>query len=139
MLTAVLTVLTSRVRSQMSGMDTVSLRIWDSKRSNARTVIITAENAKTVCWSIVLIVQNTEGKVIEVNDNQRRFLNEFHDLLRKYSVDEMFISYHSGDKRDYRITLSSNGQKLEFTGYFNNYFAEVGTYDGNYKVGDEDE
>lgn len=76
---------------------------------------------------------------MKVNDNQRRFLNEFHDLLRKYCIDEMFISYHSGDKRDYRITLSSNGQRLEFMGYFDNCFTEVSTYDGNYKVGDQDE
>jgi len=73
-----------------------------------------------------------------MNGNQRRFLNEFHDLLQKYNINEIFISYHSGDKRDHRITLCSNGQKLEFMGYFDNCFAEVGTYDGNYKAGDSE-
>ena len=73
-----------------------------------------------------------------MNDNQKRFLNEFHGLLQKYSIDEICISYHSGDKRNYRITLGSNGQKLEFMGYFNNCFADVGTYDGDYKAGDSD-
>lgn len=73
-----------------------------------------------------------------MNKNQEKFLNEFHDLLQKYSIDEICISYHSGDKRDHRITLCSNGQKLEFMGYFNNYFAEVGTYDGIYEAGDSE-
>lgn len=68
-----------------------------------------------------------------MNDNQRRFLNEFHALLRKYNIDEICISYHSGDKIDHRITLCSNGQKLEFMGYFKNRFAEVSTYDGVYE------
>lgn len=71
-----------------------------------------------------------------MNENQKRFLNEFHDLLRKYNINEIYISYHSGDKRDYRITLGSSGQKLEFMGYSNNCFVDVGTYDGDYKAGD---
>lgn len=71
-----------------------------------------------------------------MNKNQEKFLNEFHDLLQKYNINEICISYHSGDKRDHRITLCSNGQKLEFMGYLENSFIEVGTYDGNYKAGD---
>ena len=71
-----------------------------------------------------------------MNENQKRFLNEFHDLLQKYNINEIYISYHSGDKKDYRITLGSNGQKLEFMVYSNNCFADVGTYDGDYKAGD---
>lgn len=74
-----------------------------------------------------------------MNENQKRFLNEFHDLLQKYNINEICISYHSGDKRDYRITLCSNKQKLEFMGYTNNSFIEVGTYDGIYKAGDSDD
>lgn len=73
-----------------------------------------------------------------MTENQSKFLNEFHELLKKYSIDEVYISYHSGDKRDYRITLGSNGQKLEFMGYHNNCFTDVGTYDGDYKVGGSD-
>lgn len=71
-----------------------------------------------------------------MNKNQEKFLNEFHNLLHKYNINEIYISYHSGDKRDYRITLGSNGQKLEFMGYSNNCFVDVGTYDGDYKAGD---
>lgn len=71
-----------------------------------------------------------------MTEKQRNFLNEFHDLLQKYSINEIYISYHSGDKRDYRITLGSNGQKLEFMAYLNNYFIGVGTCDGIYEVGD---
>lgn len=71
-----------------------------------------------------------------MNKNQKNFLNEFHDLLQKYNINEIYISYHSGDKRDYRITLGSNGQKLEFMGCGNNCFVDVGTYDGDYRVGD---
>lgn len=71
-----------------------------------------------------------------MNENQKRFLDEFHDLLHKYNINEIYISYHSGDKRDYRITLGSNGQKLEFMVYSNNCFKDVGTYDGDYKAGD---
>ena len=74
-----------------------------------------------------------------MNKNKKNFLNEFHDLLQKYNIDEIYISYHSGDKRDYRITLGSNGQKLEFTVYSNNTFANVGTYDGDYKAGDSND
>lgn len=73
-----------------------------------------------------------------MNESQKRFLNEFHDLLQKYSIDEICISYHSGDKRDHRITLCSNGQKLEFMGYLKNRFVEVGTYDGIYEAGDSE-
>lgn len=79
-----------------------------------------------------------------MNENQEKFLNEFHNLLHKYNINEIYISYHSGDKRDhrimlcpnYRITLGSNGQKLEFIGYSNNCFVDVSTYDGDYKAGD---
>lgn len=74
-----------------------------------------------------------------MNENQKRFLNEFHDLLQKYNINEIYISYHSGDKRDNRITLGSHGQKLEFMAYINNCFADVGTYDGDYKAGDGEE
>lgn len=73
-----------------------------------------------------------------MNKNQEKFFNEFHDLLQKYNINEICISYHSGDKRDHRITLCSNGQKLEFMGYLENSFIEVGTYDGNYKAGDSE-
>ena len=73
-----------------------------------------------------------------MNKNQENFLNEFHELLSKYNIDEIYISYHSGDKRDHRITLGSNGQKLEFMGYLNNCFIEVGTYDGIYEAGDSE-
>lgn len=74
-----------------------------------------------------------------MNENQKNFLNEFHDLLQKYNISEIYISYHSGDKRDYRITLGSNGQKLEFMAYLDNNFIEVGTYYGNYEAGDNDD
>lgn len=74
-----------------------------------------------------------------MNKNQKNFLNEFHDLLQKYSINEIYISYHNGDKRDHRVTLASNGQKLEFMGYSNNCFMNVGTYDGDYKAGDSDD
>ena len=74
-----------------------------------------------------------------MSESQKRFLNEFHGLLQKYSIDEICISYHSGDKRDHRITLCSNGQKLEFMGYLKNRFVEVGTYDGIYEAGDSDD
>lgn len=73
-----------------------------------------------------------------MNKNQISFFNELHDLLQKHNINEIYISYHSGDKRNYRITLGSNGQKLEFSGYSNDTFVDVGTYDGDYKVGDNE-
>lgn len=73
-----------------------------------------------------------------MNKNQISFLNELHDLLQKHNINEIYISYHSGDKRDYRITLGSNGQKLEFSTYIDNCFTDVGTYDGDYKAGDSE-
>lgn len=77
-----------------------------------------------------------------MNENQKNFLNEFHDLLQKYNINEIYISYHSGDKRDYRITLGSNKEKLEFSRYDNmdgnKCFVDVGTYDGDYKAGDNE-
>lgn len=73
-----------------------------------------------------------------MNEKQKRFLNEFHGLLRKYDIDEICISYHSGDKEEHRITLCSNEQKLEFMGYIKNHFIEVSTYDGNYEADDSD-
>lgn len=74
-----------------------------------------------------------------MNENQKNFINEFHDLLQKYNINEIYISYHSGDKRDSRITLGSNGQKLEFMLYTKNCFVDVGTYDGDYKAGDNND
>ena len=64
------------------------------------------------------------------------YVNALRKTLQKYNINEIYISYHSGDKKDYRITLGSNGQKLEFMVYSNNCFADVGTYDGDYKAGD---
>lgn len=68
--------------------------------------------------------------------NQKNFLDEFYSLLQKYNISDLYISYRGNDRTGDRITLLSNGQKLEFSGYCNNYFINVGTYEGDYKVGD---
>lgn len=67
-----------------------------------------------------------------MNENQKKFLIELHRLLDKYSVDDIYISYHGSDKMYDRITIVSNGQRLEFAGYSNDNFIEVGTYVGDY-------
>ncbi len=56
----------------------------------------------------------------------------------KNIISTKYISYHSGKMRDHRITLCSNGQKLEFMGYLNNHFVEVGAYVGIYEAGDSE-
>ena len=71
-----------------------------------------------------------------MNKNQKKFFDEFCGLLQKYSVSDLYISYRGNDRAGDRITLISNGQTLEFSGYCNNCFINVGTYEGDYKAGE---
>lgn len=53
----------------MIDTDMVSQKTWDLKKSSAKTVLTTAENAKTVCWKTVQIVLTT-GKKANQNETE---------------------------------------------------------------------
>lgn len=67
-----------------------------------------------------------------MNENQKAFLRELTNLLKKYSVDDMIIF-------EGRICLSSDGSTLAFESFINkseelSYFCNIMTTQSKYEI-----
>ena len=60
-----------------------------------------------------------------MNENQKNFLNELHDLLKKYAIDRLVV-YHDS------IRFESNQEILSFGHYDNGTFHNIETEVNNY-------